>query len=116
MYGAFSYVHVLVFMRLSSSTRSCSPHVCMYMYSDDFGMLDLVTGIFKDIHNITSQRNILAYEYGNVDDKIDWVKIWKTINEQYPDLEAALDDAIKELDAVDQAACLSLRVRPGKPT
>ena len=58
--------------------------------------------IFKHLPSLTDQRDILARQDGHGDFKIDWEKVWKTIDKSYPELERAIDDALEESTGDDK--------------
>lgn len=55
--------------------------------------------IYDIIRPLTLQRNILTHQYGHAHTTIEWDLVWRTISQDYPNLENALEEAIAELDA-----------------
>ena len=67
-------------------------------YIRDPVLLGRYRRVFQDFDNLRRQRNVLTHEYGREGgDMVDWPKVWETIVEKYPNLEAAIEDAIKDI-------------------
>ena len=66
----------------------------------DAGIRAKYPTIFDDLHILTGQRNILAHNYGHALREVKWEKVWSMIENEYPKLEAGIEDAIKDLETV----------------
>ena len=56
--------------------------------------------VFSYITDLYKQRNVLVHQYGHGEKPIDWEKIWLTIDQIYPRLEEAIENAIKDLESI----------------
>ena len=66
----------------------------------DIGIRSKYATIFEQVTDLTKQRNILTHQYGHAEKTVDWAKVWTVIQDEYPKLEAAVAEAIKELETI----------------